>query len=334
MKKIITILLTAVLALAAALIGSQPASAALVPGTFRPSASNTGIPVGTVLGSLGVPSKPFVITVDGTVIDGMNIYGDVKVQAKNVTIKNSYLHGGNYIPSGNSGVVDANSNLVYGLRLLNNYIHPDVPSYYRDGVVGHEYYAARNHVWGTNDGFGVFNKAGLSSLANVTIEGNYVHDTIYFRNDPAHSDGTHNDGVQVQGGENIRIYANTIVDSGITGPFGGDPNKPGAPAPHGHGCSVILQNNTGTALKNVVVDSNWIDDGLASTCIKPGEVTVSNNRYMRNQWHWNNQPSGQQYVIRIDSRSKTIVHGLNTNVWDDTGAVLTEGRNSGIWYNS
>ncbi|WP_427008088.1 hypothetical protein [Pseudarthrobacter sp. H2] len=324
------------------LAAQQPGGGTFVPlagapGTYKPDASNTGY-VGTLTGSIGTPGSPLVITADNTVIDSKNIYGDVKVQARNVTIKNSYLHCGSYVPSGNSGCVDANSPAVFGLKLFNNVIHPDTPSYYRDGVVGHEYYAARNHVWGTNDGFGVFNKPGGARAANTTIEANYVHDTVYFRNDPAHSDGTHNDGVQVRGGENIRIWANNIVNTGIVGPAGTDPSKPGAPGRHGHGCTIMLQNDTGVALKNVVVEQNWLDDGLASICIKPGTVTVQNNNFLRNQWPYQNVPGNQIYIIRIDSRSGTVVNGLSTNKWEDTGAALNEGRDAaglpvhGIWY--
>ena len=79
------------------------------------------------------------------------VYGDLKIQAKNVIIRNSYLHCGTSIPSGNSGCIDANSGSVYNLQVLNNTIIPDRPSYYRDGIVGHEYTARYNHISRTND---------------------------------------------------------------------------------------------------------------------------------------------------------------------------------------
>jgi hypothetical protein len=36
----------------------------------------------------------------------------------------------------------------------------------------------------------------------VTVENNSIHDMTHRNHDPAHSDGTHNDGIQVQGGQN------------------------------------------------------------------------------------------------------------------------------------
>ena len=85
-------------------------------------------------------------------IDGKAVYGDLKIQAKNVIIRNSYIHCGTNIPSGNSGCIDANSGSVYNLQVLHNTIIPDRPSDYRDGIVGHEYIARYNHISRTTTG--------------------------------------------------------------------------------------------------------------------------------------------------------------------------------------
>ena len=46
-----------------------------------------------------------------------------------------------------------------------NTIIPDRPSYYRDGIVGHEFIARKNHISRTNDGIGIFNlDAGLAGM--------------------------------------------------------------------------------------------------------------------------------------------------------------------------
>jgi hypothetical protein len=82
------------------------------PGTYKPDASNTGY-VGTLSGSIGTPGSPLVIKADNT--------------AKNVTIKNSSLHCGSYVPSSNSGCVDANSSVVFGLKLFDN-LDPQEPT--------------------------------------------------------------------------------------------------------------------------------------------------------------------------------------------------------------
>ena len=303
---------------------------ALVPGSYKPSAATTGVPAGIQLKPYNTSGADLVITVDGTVLDGLDIYGDIKVRAKNVVIKNSRLRGGTGIPGSNTGVIDANSSAVANLVVEDSTIIPDRPSYYRDGIVGHDYTAKRNHIQRSNDGLGIFNRPGGPVAANVTAEGNYIHSLTYWSNDPAHSDGTHNDGIQVQGGENIRIAGNTVVGSIVTG-AGSAPSPRGT---HG-GCTIMLQQNV-AKLANVVVENNWVDDGQTSINIDNGKysnitVTVRNNFLGRNQYDYGN---GSKYPIRIISRAASTVYGLGTNRWEDTLAFLVEGRDGGIRYNS
>jgi hypothetical protein len=66
---------------------ASPAQAAVA----KPSASNTGVPAGTTLTTY---TGPLTITVDGTVIDKKAVYGDLKIAARNVVVRNSYLHCG------------------------------------------------------------------------------------------------------------------------------------------------------------------------------------------------------------------------------------------------
>ncbi|MET0964966.1 MAG: hypothetical protein ABWZ02_01130, partial [Nakamurella sp.] len=140
--------------------------------TGKPTASNTGVPSGTTLSRY---TGPLTITTNGTVIDGKAVYGDLKIQAANVVIRNSYLHCGTEIPAGNSGCIDANSANVQDLLIENNTIIPDRPSYYRDGIVGHEFNARYNEISRSND------------------------------------------GIQIQGGNNIAISGNNVVGSVVAG---------------------------------------------------------------------------------------------------------------------
>lgn len=307
---------------ATAEVGSQSA-------TVKPAAANTGVPAGITLKPYNTSGADLVITVDGTVLDGLEIYGDIKVRAKNVTIKNSRLHGGGHNPTNATGIVDANSSAVSNLVVENSTIIPDRPSYNRDGIVGHDYTALRNHIQRTNDGLGIFNRPGGPVTANVTAKGNYIHSLTYFSEDIVHSDGTHNDGIQVQGGENILISGNTVVASAVTG-AGSDPNPRGTHA----GIGIMLQQNV-AKLANVVVENNWVDDGQTSINIDNGKysnitVTVRNNLLGRNQYQY---PNGT-YAIRIIKRSASTVYGLDTNRWEDSLAFLTEGYKTGIMYNS
>jgi hypothetical protein len=264
------------------------------------------------------------------VLQNLDIYGDIKIRAKNVTIRNSKLHGGKTIPGANTGIIDANNANVSNLIVEDSTIVPDRPSYYRDGIVGHDYTARRNHIYHTNDGLGIFNRPGGPATANVVAEANYIHDLTYWSNDPAHSDGTHNDGIQVQGGQNIRLTGNNVVGTIVTG-------AGSAPSPRGtHGGTAIMLQQNVAKLANVVVNKNWVDNAQTSINIDNGKysnitVTVSNNKLGRNQFDYG---SGSKYPVRIISRAASTVTGLSTNVWADNGVALKEGKTLGIRYNS
>lgn len=317
----------------AALVIPPPAPPAprsqLAAGSYRPSETTTGVPAGTVLKPFNPAGAELVITQDGTVLDGLEIYGDVKVRARDVTIRNSRLHGGPGIPASNTGIIDATGAGVVNLVIEDSTIVPDRPSYYRDGIVGHDYTARRNHIQGTNDGLGIFNRPGGPPEANVTAEGNYIHSLTFWSNDPAHSDGTHNDGIQVQGGENIRIAGNTIVANAR-------PGRGSGPSPRGGhaGIGIMLQQNV-ARLGNVVVERNWVDDGQSSINIDHGRyatitVTVAANYLGRNQFDFGN---GSKYPVRVISRAASSVQGLSTNRWADSLNLLAEGAAGGIRFN-
>lgn len=298
----------------------------LVPGTYKPSSTTAGVIAGTKLTKYNTGGADLVITKDGTVLQNLEIFGDIKVRAKNVVIRNSILRGGTHGPANATGIVDSTSAAVSNLLVEDNTIRPIRPHYYRDGIVGHDYTAKRNYIAYTNDGLGIFNRPGGSVAANVVASGNRITALTYFDYTPIHSDGSHNDGIQVQGGENIRIVGNNIDASSVAG--AGSTNGPRVP--HA-GIAIMLQQNV-AKLANVVVERNWVDNGQTSINIANGKytnitVTVRENRLGRNQLKYKNGT----YPIRIIKRSASTVHGLGTNRWADNGIFLKEG--DGIRYN-
>src|SRR6187399_1247908 len=71
--------------LTASILAPAEASAA-----GRPGSTNTGVPAGTVLRK---HSGDLTITTPGKIISGLGVYGNVIVNAKNVTIKNTRIRG-------------------------------------------------------------------------------------------------------------------------------------------------------------------------------------------------------------------------------------------------
>jgi hypothetical protein len=263
------------------------------------------------------------ITTPGTVIDSMDVYGFIKVRAANVTIRNSYIHGG--VATSNTGLVDAMYGAAINTTVLNDTLVPDYPSVWIDGVFGHDMTVKGSNMWNVVDGIGTF-KPGLSATGNdnVNIEGNYVHDLFYAAPDPNHGDNhTHNDGIQIQGGGNIRIVGNTLLCLAGTASNMRSPYYPAAT-----GQAIALTPNA-SAIHDLVIDGNWMDGGAQSiggtTALGLNSgISITNNRFGHLQWPVNRFGSRTRWAIVLPDAPIT----MTGNVYDDTGypALIYRGQ--------
>lgn len=148
-----------------------------------PDATNTGVPAGTALTSSG----SITVTVDGTVISGKDITGQVIIKANNVTIKNSRITSSDYYPIDYS----------YGKTglLLQDMEIAGTNSNVTAGVSFDSYTARRVYIHGTADGF--------KANGSVLIEDSYVTAL-------AVGTDTHNDGVQTTGGDGVTVRHSTF----------------------------------------------------------------------------------------------------------------------------
>lgn len=166
----------------------------------RPGAGNTGVPAGT---KLTVHNGDINITADNTVIDGWDIHGFVRVNASNVTIRNSIIRGGDAKGTGRA-VIQA-----YGVHpnflIQDSTILPDFPSLWLDGLDGAHFTALRVDISGVVDSVKVIGD-------DVTIRDSYLHGNRHYTNDPTHPDGiSHDDSIQFEGGTNFLAEHNTIL---------------------------------------------------------------------------------------------------------------------------
>ena len=86
--------------------------------------ANTGVPAGTVLKASG----PINITKDGTVIDGLEVNGDITFTAANVTIRNTLVHGGIYNTRPGTGAGGQYDNGTLGQNILIEHVEVDAPA--------------------------------------------------------------------------------------------------------------------------------------------------------------------------------------------------------------
>ncbi len=321
----------------------------LVIGTYKPDFSNTGVLPGVArtpwnspgtTGAVGIPSSP-------TPYVNKDFYGDCELRNANGsytgtwTFENCFFHGGIGHPSGNRGTVYC-WNLIGYATFTDCTFSAQDPSYYRDGIVGRHYTLTRPHIYNTNDGAGAFSStAGVP--CDVIIQGHYIHDLVWWSQDPAHGDGTHNDGIQYQGGANftarggnVECYVNVDPRSTTTNP---------RPAPNGKfygGSATIINQNTGDIASGILVEDNYFAGGGAQLQLNCGSrfstltVTLGSNTYGRDVWD-NFPPNPDLRWIVVPGvpydANKTVnrTTGLLTDQrFEDTGSLLTIGRTTGI----
>jgi hypothetical protein len=165
-----------------------------------PGATNTGVPAGTVL---KVHTGDITVTTPGTVLNGLDIRGLVKIQAANVTIKNSIIRGRADKP----GVLINNLGGFSNLVVTDTEIFPTVMSNNNHGIYGYNLTATRLNIHNVIDGIHI-------TGSNVTVQNSWIHDHAHYAQDPNHG-GTpsHDDGIQVQVGNNIKINGNRLTGS-------------------------------------------------------------------------------------------------------------------------
>ncbi|MBX7099576.1 MAG: discoidin domain-containing protein [Myxococcaceae bacterium] len=191
----------------------------------RPGPANTGVPAGVTLtrhdGNLVVDAAWLSAHPTGLpagagagVIDAQDIFGTVRIKVPNVTLKRSRIRGAQtqpavgdwvalvFVTAGTSALDQRSSVVIEDCEVA-----PSYPSPGSTGIYGQNFTARRNDVHHTVDGFGLH--------WFTRLEGNWVHDLTFFDRDTVHTNGTHNDCVQLhdvsdgpvggKGGQNVVV---------------------------------------------------------------------------------------------------------------------------------
>lgn len=339
-----------------------------VMGTTKPVYANTGL---RALGRTAADLTPYpatggpagdisggTLTISSAVtLDGYDIAARVNVTTAGAVKLHGCLVRGNSTLAANAALVTC-SNAAYSALTAPNItieycdLIPDTPSIWWDGIIGHHFHAERNYIKNTVDGIGGYNANGGADCYNE-YWGNCIDLLSFFSPDPNHSSDTpisktHNDGIQIQGGQHHDFWGNSIqgfLDMAIgeasfsstspqTSATGGGPNNslqgPGGynanyPETECNGSALIVQQNV-NAIGWISVRQNWFDGGqytvnfVINTFTGPDGVNyVTGNRWGRNQ--------GFDYPTQSDT-THTLVGGSSLqafssgNVYEDTGVPI------------
>jgi hypothetical protein len=150
-----------------------------------PDATNTGANCASL-----APSGPITVAADGTVVEGKNISGSIIIQASNVTIRNDCVTSGDIYPvrliSGSNLTVEDTTITGTGGG-CSRAVEP----------AGGSTMMNRLNISGCED--------GVEMYSNDTLQNSYIHDLAF-------TGGSHNDGVQQNGGSNDVVRHNTIFN--------------------------------------------------------------------------------------------------------------------------
>ncbi len=305
-----------------------------------PTAYNTGVPHG-LAGDTRTPviaanlypyglkqyTGPMEITQDGTVIDGAWIDGELVVSAKNVVIKNSYLH--NFLGDA-SGVdtYDSNGHLLHHNPKDNHVIFitrddanllvedSEISAMASNGVdstdtseggmyaIGRTGYTLlRDNVWGGGDDLRIDGQA--------TVQDTWLHDpggTLF----PPTNGAQHNDVIQSTNATRVTVIHNRMDN------------------PHQQTSNMLLKADLGP-ISNVTVKNNlfngggisfyWYDQNNFQYHITQGngEGIIGN--------HFQRAPTGGYFAKGgfyqpTASRAQTPPATWSGNVWNDDGSPV------------
>src|SRR5215468_2633025 len=204
-----------------------------------PDATNTGANCPSLASSGSI-----TVTTDGAVVEGKNISGSITIRASNVTIRNDCVTSSDIYPvhlvSG-SNLTVADTTITGAGGGCSRAVEPAGGSTTMD----------RLNVSGCEDGVQMYD--------NDTLQNSYIHDLAF-------TGGSHNDGVQQNGGSNDIVRHNTIFN------------------PHNQTSCVNFTTDFG-GISNVTITGNLLNGGNYTVYSRSGGngnptgVTVTDNHF-------------------------------------------------------
>lgn len=291
-------------------------------GTYWPDASTSGHERLIDVSQLTTYTGGQSINTPGQTFDSMLFDKFVDVVAADVTFNKCRFIGPAAGATGIRGLVNCMSQSCVRANFNDCTFAAQTPnSYVNGGVMGHDFTANRCHAYWTVDGFGIYNTGGPN--ANAVVKGCYIHDLSYFAPDVASNrPETHNDDIQIQGGDNITIFGNNLEGYMTTDPTKGHQTYDQV----ARGNCIMLATAVSTyPIKNFTVKNNRFHgggNGAQFTCRAPStapyKATVMNNQFDTSGYNYVGYP-GSKYQLRANvSTIFSSVADVETNYWGDT----------------
>lgn len=320
-------------------------------GTTEPTASNTGLVKESILTTYSGPST---ITTPNTTITDKLIPFYMDIRADGFFMSNCKVIGPSTAPTGGVRLISFD-NMPSGAHatIEDTELIPQQPSYYVAGITGRQFTAKRLKIHDTVDFFMVRNTASLATgVLDVEILGCYGYDHSYFSPDPNQpSDNqTHNDGVQLQGGNgSTSLFQGNAFwgrEYSSTAGSGNAPDRGTGTIDNGRyaqGALAGIQYTSGDGAYTTGLDifDNWLR-GYERGLTAGSAVSTNIGRWYRNRFDdaqgervGGSLSAGQGYAMRVDPTTTVdgAEGGANKNVYMAGLSGITAGSEVTLYRN-
>lgn len=293
---------------------------AMVAGVDKPTEQNTGA-------IMGFPRT--VVTGNTTITSSgdesythYDFYGRVKINASgHKYFKNCRFFGDSTLTS-NTALVDCTHANVTNVELEDCDLIPDVPTLWQNGLLGHDYTLTRCKIQHVPDGCGVYNTNSPTGDVGVTVQMCHISKLGWWYPDPNQTDGTHADGIQIQGGSDMVVRGN-YIDAHFDTSIGDSPWSRNS-SPNYEALSCLMYTPNVGDITDSVVDKNWLFGGEISVNCGDDDNSgndlgdFTDNRFGHDQYY-------TEHTLDFDSGASFYASG---NIYDDTEAAVTVRTNA------
>jgi hypothetical protein len=285
--------------------------------TEAPSTETTGVPSGVTVLALTSENKPIpedtlgerlIITTPGAHYTGWRFEVCVEVRAADVAFDDCEFVGPAVVGSSDFALLNVPS-AYNGSCVVTNCTFKPRATYVAtiDGVRGCNFTLVSCDISGTCDGihiYGSLTDRNDPNAGNVTVLNSWIHDLVHYGNPPdtSHSDGSHNDGVQLVGGHNILFQGNRFDGSM-------------------YNACMMIQHSLAD-IYDLNITGNWFSGGAVNLNLSDidrpygmGPISITNNVFVRHTTKYDDVP----IVVDANTYPKLTWYG---NVWHDGSAPL------------
>jgi hypothetical protein len=312
-------------------------------GTYKPTYADVGLVSAAILSPHNSPNvDTYLLPPGGGKISNRIVYGDIVPNSDGAKwwFENCLNVGGNHAPGSDVGIFTgfknrAGSNVAAwtdtgNVHFTDCEFRPRRRVIGRNGAVGHNFTLERCLVTGgTVDAVSSHTMSGSTNVgtwAKVKVLGSILEKTAYTYPDTittTHSDGTHNDLWQHQGGDAIVAIGNWFngAGDGYTSTSAAYPQFPWMPERWVAGAGLLVQANGSmakTTAANSEVRDNWFNGGKFHLVFHSGCEA---------------QLSGNKHSVDVARRGPNTSLGSNYNgvaIWISAGDGSFPGINGGM----